>query len=361
MSNYLTLQGLMKEFRDGKGGVVRAVDHIDLEIEKGELVTFLGPSGCGKTTTLRMIAGFEVQDEGDIFLDGKKINDVAAHERGTPMVFQSYALFPHLSISENVAYGLRRRGEPKTEINRKVEEALNMLQLNGLGKRYPGEISGGQQQRVALARAIVLEPNVMLFDEPLSNLDAKLRQETRANIRRVQQQFGITSIYVTHDQTEALSLSDKIVIMNQGKIVQVDSPMDIYSEPATSFVADFIGNANFFDATVISSKAGKYGLKVEDREFEVPAEVVKDELHEGDVCRVAVKPQHISINHTKQGLSGTAQSSLFVGSFTEHNVEVNGQVITGLESNIDSFSQTLKYGQDVTVWFDADKARVFAG
>jgi iron(III) transport system ATP-binding protein len=247
---YLDLNNVVKVFQDGQGGRVRAVDDVSLSIKKGEFVTLLGPSGCGKTTTLRMVAGFEVQNSGDIILNGKNIDNVAAYDRNMPMVFQSYALFPHMSIFENIAYGLKVRKMSRETIRNDVAMACQMVNLSGLEKRYPGELSGGQQQRVALARALVLKPEIMLFDEPLSNLDAKLRIQTRTEIMRVQQMLGITALYVTHDQSEALSMSDRIVVMNQGKVEQFGTPEEIYASPATPFVADFIGNANFVNVLV---------------------------------------------------------------------------------------------------------------
>jgi iron(III) transport system ATP-binding protein len=242
--DYLVLKDITKVFRDGKGNSVIAVNDISLTIKKGDFVTLLGPSGCGKTTTLRVVAGFELQTAGDVTLDGKLINDVAAFDRNMPMVFQSYALFPHLTIFENIAYGLKLRKLSKEVIRNDVAMVSQMVNLVGLENRYPGELSGGQQQRVALARALVLKPEIILFDEPLSNLDAKLRMQTRTEIKRVQQMLGITALYVTHDQSEALSMSDQIVIMNRGKIAQVG--VDISLSP-TGFkgkldVSSFLGS-----------------------------------------------------------------------------------------------------------------------
>lgn len=248
--DYLVLKDITKIFSDGRGNKVTAVDDISLTIKKGDFVTLLGPSGCGKTTTLRMIAGFELQTAGDITLEDKLINNVAPFNRNMPMVFQGYALFPHLTIFENIAYGLKIRKLSKEVIKNDVAMVSQMVNLVGLEGRYPGELSGGQQQRVALARALVLKPEIILFDEPLSNLDAKLRIQTRTEIKRVQQILGMTALYVTHDQSEALSMSDQIVIMNKGKIAQFGPPEEIYNNPNSSFVADFIGNANFIDATV---------------------------------------------------------------------------------------------------------------
>jgi len=278
--NYLVLSNLTKVFTDGRGNSVTAVDDISLTIKKGDFVTLLGPSGCGKTTTLRMVAGFELQSEGDINLEGKLINDVAPFDRNMPMVFQSYALFPHLTIFDNIAYGLKIRKFSKEVIKNDVAMVSQMVNLVGLENRYPGELSGGQQQRVALARALVLKPEIILFDEPLSNLDAKLRIQTRTEIKRVQQLMGITALYVTHDQSEALSMSDQIVIMNRGKIAQVGSPEEIYNNPNSSFVADFIGNANFIDAVV--SEVGSDTLTVKVQNESIVVEKPAEEFVEGD-------------------------------------------------------------------------------
>ncbi|MCL7453187.1 MAG: ABC transporter ATP-binding protein, partial [Anaerolineae bacterium] len=226
---YLLLEDVVKVFagRGGSGEVV-AVDHVDIEIQEGELVTLLGPSGCGKTTTLRLIAGFEFPTQGIIRLDGQVINDEPPHKRNMSMVFQSYAVFPHLSVYENIAYGLNVQRLSKTEVRRRVAQVLELVELTGLENRAPNQLSGGQQQRVALARALVMEPKVLLMDEPLSNLDAKLREQMRTEIRRIQKRLGITSVYVTHDQVEAMTLSDRIVVMNLGRIEQVGSPTEIY-------------------------------------------------------------------------------------------------------------------------------------
>ncbi len=248
---YLELENIVKTF-SSRGGVgeVTAVNGVSLGIKEGELVTLLGPSGCGKTTTLRLIAGFEFPTEGRILLDGSLINDLPPHKRDMSMVFQSYAIFPHLNVYENVAYGLNVQRRPKKEIEDRVARALGLVELTGLENRAPNQLSGGQQQRVALARALIMEPKVLLMDEPLSNLDAKLRLQMRTEIRRIQQQLGITSVYVTHDQVEAMTLSDRIVVMNDGAIEQIGAPTEVYRYPRTHFVADFIGRANFVSAVV---------------------------------------------------------------------------------------------------------------
>ncbi|HKL22066.1 MAG TPA: ABC transporter ATP-binding protein, partial [Tichowtungia sp.] len=266
-SAHLSLVDLVKVFRDGSGSETRAVDGISLDIPKGEFITLLGPSGCGKTTTLRMIAGFEQPTDGQIKVKGKNINGVPPFDRNMPMVFQSYALFPHLTIFDNIAYGLKLRKMDREVIRNEVAVASQMVNLVGLEKRYPGELSGGQQQRVALARALVLKPEIILFDEPLSNLDAKLRIQTRTEIKRVQHMLGITAIYVTHDQAEALSMSDKIVVMNNGKIMQVGSPEDVYNHPADPFVADFIGNANFLESQIASINSAGVAVTIGGKEF----------------------------------------------------------------------------------------------
>jgi iron(III) transport system ATP-binding protein len=231
-------------------GTVVAVREVSFEVAAGTLVTLLGPSGCGKTTTLRMIAGLELATAGRIYIEGQDVTTLPATARDVAMVFQSYALFPHMTVQENVGYGLSVSGRPKAEIRRRADEAMATVGLAGYGERLPAELSGGQQQRVAVARAIVLEPQVLLFDEPLSNLDTKLRRRVREELRDLQQRLGITSIYVTHDQEEALAVSDRIIVMNQAVIAQAGTPRELYEEPASRFVADFIGDANLLQAEV---------------------------------------------------------------------------------------------------------------
>lgn len=249
----VTLENITKEFvGHDENSVVRAVDNISLTIEPGEFVTLLGPSGCGKTTTLRMIAGFENPTAGTIKIGSDTVNNQPPNKRDTAMVFQSYALFPHYSVFDNVAYGLKIKKMSAAEIKSKAMGIIDLVGLSGLENRFPGQLSGGQQQRVALARALVMEPGVMLFDEPLSNLDAKLRVYMRMEIRKIQQRLGLTSVYVTHDQAEAMSLSDKVIVMSNGKIEQIGTPQEIYQRPETEFVADFIGVANFIEGTVLS-------------------------------------------------------------------------------------------------------------
>ena len=259
------LEHISKIYKDPKTGKdFYAVKDANLEITPGSFVTLLGPSGCGKTTTLRMIAGFESPDEGEIYLGGEPINALTPNKRDTAMVFQSYALLPHYNIYDNVAYGLKLRKLDKATIKEKVTNILKLVGLEGMEARMTNQLSGGQQQRVALARALVLEPGVLLFDEPLSNLDAKLRVSMRTEIRRIQQEAGITAIYVTHDQSEAMALSDQIIIMEKGVVSQIGTPQEIYYHPANEFVADFIGEANFLRGTLSQKQGDNYLMRMDE-------------------------------------------------------------------------------------------------
>ena len=244
MDAYIEFRNVVKKFDD-----FVALDHVSLQIPKGAFVTLLGPSGCGKTTLMRQLAGFSEPEEGDILVDGKRMNGLPPFKRNTPLVFQEYALFPHMTVYENISYGLKLKKTPKEEKDRKVAEMLEMFNLQGLEGRFPKQLSGGQQQRVAFARALVMGQEILLLDEPLSNLDAKLRVEVRTELRQIQQKFGITTMYVTHDQDEALSMSDIIAVMRRGRIEQIGSPWEIYFRPANRFVADFVGTVNFLEGT----------------------------------------------------------------------------------------------------------------
>ena len=309
-SSTVELRGLVKRF----GRDVVAVDSVDLHIDRGELVTLLGPSGCGKTTILRMIAGLERPTEGSILLDDDDVTRLPAYLRDVTMVFQSYALFPHMSVFENVAYGLRVARRPKEEIASKVAEALGMVGLGHLGERATTALSGGQQQRVALARALVIEPRVLLFDEPLSNLDAKLRKRVRDDIRELQQRLKITSVYVTHDQEEALAISDRVVVMREGVIEQQGTPHQLYSRPASRFVADFIGSANFLAGTYDGRKVDVLGYSVEHSQ-DVPS---------GPVT-VMVRPEAVEFARDDEpGLVATYRSSAYLGPTTEYVFDVAG-------------------------------------
>jgi iron(III) transport system ATP-binding protein len=285
------LESLTKKFGD-----LIAVNHINLEISEGELCTLLGPSGCGKTTTLRCIAGFYFPDEGEIFFGEKPVSRVSPSKRNTGMVFQNYALWPHMTIYDNVAYGLKVRKMPKDELNKKTEAILELMHLHGLEKRWPSQLSGGQQQRVALARALVIEPDVLLLDEPLSNLDAKLRVEMRMEIKRIQKRLKTTTVYVTHDQEEALSISDKLAVMNEGEIQQIGSSRQIYEEPANQFVADFVGTANFIKGTVVDLDAVKHLMVVRTEhgsDFEV---MLEEGFSENMDVLLSIRPEAVSVN-----------------------------------------------------------------
>ena len=317
MTDSIRIVGVEKVFMAPDGSATAAVRKVDLEIAAGKLVTLLGPSGCGKTTLLRMIAGFEEPTAGDIFFGDRRINDDPPNKRDTAMVFQSYAVFPHLDVFENVAFGLRLRKLPKAEIRERVGRVLDQTGLGPYARRSPNQLSGGQQQRVALARCLVMEPRVLLFDEPLSNLDAKLREQMRVEIRELQQRFGITSIYVTHDQVEAMSISDRIVVMNAGAVEQADTPHAIYARPATRFVADFVGKANFVEATVSPGGA----VEVAGRRLELPAVAGRPA---GTGVTLVVRPEAVRIDATEGLLPGTVKRAMFLGGVVEYLVSVQG-------------------------------------
>ena len=324
---YLVLEDIVKIFpARGGSGEVTAVDHVDIEIEKGELVTLLGPSGCGKTTTLRLIAGFEFPSQGTIRLDGQVINQEPPHKRDMSMVFQSYAIFPHLSVYENTAYGLNVQRLPKSEVRDRVARALEMVELIGLENRAPNQLSGGQQQRVALARALVMEPKVLLMDEPLSNLDAKLREQMRTEIRRIQQRLGITSVYVTHDQVEAMTLSDRIVVMNLGKIEQIGSPTEIYRRPQTRFVADFIGQANFVEGTVRVHDGDNLVIDALGTTLKGP--VPDGALEPGDLATLVVRPEMVEIDSPQAQVEGIVRRATYLGNVVEYDVDVEGHLLS---------------------------------
>lgn len=315
----LFLKNLTKKFDD-----VVAVDHVNLEVEEGEFVTLLGPSGCGKTTTLRTIAGFYVPDEGEVYFNDRLMNNVPPNKRNTAMCFQSYALFPHMNVWENIAFGLKMRKVPEEEQKKRVQRALEMLSLVGFEKRKPAQLSGGQQQRVALARAIVTEPDILLFDEPLSNLDAKLRIQVRVEIREMQKRLGITSIYVTHDQDEALAISDRIVVMNQGHIEQVGDPHTIYLYPKTAFVAGFIGIANIFTGRIVERSGGRFLLDTPFGRVRLVAEGVEAKV--GEEVRFSFRPEDLLLY--REGMvnriQGTIVHAIFMGDTTDLFIDVKG-------------------------------------
>ena len=318
------LEHISKIYNDPKTGKeFYAVQDTTLDIEPGTFVTLLGPSGCGKTTTLRMIAGFESPDEGEIYLGDEAINSLTPNKRDTAMVFQSYALLPHYNVFDNVAYGLKIRKVPKEEIRERVLNILNLVEMDGMESRMTNQLSGGQQQRVALARALVIEPSVLLFDEPLSNLDAKLRVTMRTEIRKIQQKVGITAIYVTHDQSEAMSISDKIIIMSKGKVEQIGTPREIYYHPKSRFVADFIGEANFLKAKVKSVNGEKAVIDVIGEEIEVNN---YGEKVAGEEASLVLRPEAVVLSE-KGLLEGTVTLSTFMGSYQYYQVMVGDMEI----------------------------------
>ena len=317
------IQNLKKVYQGVKGKQVVAVDNVTLTINPGEFITLLGPSGCGKTTILRMIAGFEVPTEGDIYIGDERVNSLTPDKRDTAMVFQSYALFPHLDLFDNVAYGLKIKKLPKNVIEQKVNDILKMVGLEGMGSRAPNQLSGGQQQRVALARALVMEPAVLLFDEPLSNLDAKLRIYMRTEIHKIQRKVGITSIYVTHDQSEAMSLSDKIIVMNKGHVEQIGSPIEIYAKPATAFVADFIGMANILPGKITACANGQTTI---DMLGITCTKKTEQELTPGTECKVITRPEGLHLARTGD-VPCKVVSSVFMGESQDYVVKAGEQSI----------------------------------
>ena len=321
---HLRLEHVTKRFND-----VTAVDDISFEIPRGAFATLLGPSGCGKTTTLRMVAGFYDPDAGDILLAGRRINELPAHRRGTAMVFQDYALFPHMTVRDNVAYGLRVAGVAADERRRRVDETLEFVGLSGLGERWPSQLSGGQQQRVAVARALVLRPEILLLDEPLSNLDAKLRVQLRWELRTLQQQLGMTFVYVTHDQDEALSLSDWIAVMNAGRVEQSGTPWDIYYHPRTSFLADFVGAVNLLPATVREVRGDQAVLALGEHALAVPLPGGVT-LRDGDAVVACVRPEALDLaprTATLDGptFAGAVARKAFLGDLMRYWVTVDGR------------------------------------
>ena len=313
--NIIELKHITKTYEDG----FTAVSDFNLEVKQGEFITFLGPSGCGKTTTLRMIAGFDIPSGGEILLNGKPITKLPPNKRPINTVFQRYALFPHMNIFDNVAFPLKIQNVNKTDMTKRVKEALHHCSLDGLEEVYPSELSGGQQQRIALARAIVTNPKVMLLDEPLSNLDAKLRVEMRNAIKRIQQQVGITTIYVTHDQEEALAVSDRIAVMNGGVIQQIDTPKNVYQRPSNIFVSTFIGLSNIMDGR-IEARDGQTLLHIGD--YSVPMENLSRSAQDGQAVKVSIRPEEFIISREDSGgIPAVVRSSVFLGITTHYFVE----------------------------------------
>jgi spermidine/putrescine ABC transporter ATP-binding subunit len=325
------LEGVTKRF-----GAVTAVHAVSLEVERGEILALLGPSGCGKTTTLRVIAGFEDPDAGTVHIRGQVVNDIPTYRRNLGMVFQHYALFPHMTVLENIAFGLRMRRVPRDEIAGRVGEAMALVRLSGLADRYPAQLSGGQQQRVALARAIVTKPAVLLLDEPLGALDKKLREQMQVEIKQLQREVGITTIFVTHDQEEALTLADRIAVMERGDIIQVGTPTEIYERPRSRFVSDFIGISNFLPGRILARHAGELAVEVEGGlRLRAPA---ADDLAVGEAVELAIRPEKLRLGLAPvaagNALPGRIENLVYLGAITYYYVRVDGEVrLVVLEQN----------------------------
>ncbi|HKM06431.1 MAG TPA: ABC transporter ATP-binding protein [Sphaerochaeta sp.] len=346
MSQILSIENVTKRY-----GTFTAIKNITLKIEKGEFFTLLGPSGCGKTTLLRMIAGFNTIEEGEIKFGSTVINGIPAHQRNTGMVFQNYAIFPHLTVFENVAYGLKARNLSKKEITRQVEEVLDLVKMGEYIQRQPSKLSGGQQQRVALARAIVIKPEVLLMDEPLSNLDAKLRVEMRSVIKKIQQNLGITTVYVTHDQEEALAISDRIAVMNLGTIQQMDDPFTIYTRPKNTFVSNFIGTSTFLNCTVTGSS-----IQVFDSSFTMrlgPEYTGKAVL--------AIRPEEVRMVELEDGiLTGRLQFVTFLGDFINYEVILQDGSTIQINEYLKDTSRIRNVGDTVGLTFDTSRVNLFS-
>ena len=350
----LRLAGIEKRY-----GQTIAVSNVDLDVPEGQFLTLLGPSGCGKTTTLGLIAGFFPPTSGEIYLKGKPVADLPPLRRDIGVVFQDYALFPHMTAAENVAFGLKMRGLPKDEIRSRVTEALCLVQLGNLGERRPLQLSGGQRQRVALARALVIRPTVLLLDEPLSNLDLKLREEMRVEIAGLQRRLGITTVFVTHDQGEALVMSDRIAVMHAGRIEQIGRPAEIYERPATRFVAEFIGRMNFFGARMSSANTVQLA---NGQTFNVP---VPETIAERAGVHVAIRPERARLSAEKPAsgfaLSGAVKQVLYLGSTREFHLALDGGEKALVETANDGSAPAFEAG--AKVWFSAsaEACQVIAG
>ena len=348
------LEHISKIYNDPKTGKeFYAVKDTSLVIEPGSFVTLLGPSGCGKTTTLRMIAGFESPDEGEIYIGDEPINELTPNKRDTAMVFQSYALLPHYNVFDNVAYGLKLRKVPAEEIKKRVMKILDLVELTGMEGRMTNQLSGGQQQRVALARALVIEPSVLLFDEPLSNLDAKLRVTMRTEIRRIQQEVGITAIYVTHDQSEAMALSDNIIIMSKGVVAQMGTPQEIYYHPVNEFVADFIGEANFLKGPM-TGRDGKFvTLNIEGNPLRVEGH---EGMENGKEYTVVLRPEAATLADAG-GMPCKVVLSCFMGSYQNYHVMV-GKTLVKLEEHNPKNKKIYQVGDTCHLVFDPASVHV---
>jgi spermidine/putrescine transport system ATP-binding protein len=359
----IEFRGVTKRFDD-----VVAVDDVSLSVERGAFFSFLGPSGCGKTTSLRLIAGFDQPTEGDVYISGSSVVGIPSHKRPVNMVFQQYALFPHMDVAENIGYGLRQRDPKpsKQEITKRVDETLEMVRLEGYGKRRTWELSGGQQQRVALARALINRPTCLLLDEPLAALDRKLRREMQIELQTLQREVGITFILVTHDQEEALSMSDRICIMREGQIIQSGSPRELYDEPVNRYVADFVGKTNFFSGEVVDSNDSRVTIKSESGQILVGTQPNGTApMARGSKACVAIRPEMISItaengssNFTNFAIQGQVMNRIFLGEHSEYLVATEGcgDVLVLSPKSIESNNRSFSPGDNVSISWGPDNA-----
>ena len=353
----IKLENLTKTYMHQLKGAINAVNGVSLTVEPGELLTLLGPSGCGKTTTMRMLAGFEEPDGGRVLIGSEDVTDKMANQRDIGFVFQNYALFPHLSVYENVAYGLKIRGYDKKETDKLVAEALSLVKLDGYEEQFPHQMSGGEQQRVALARAVVIKPKVLLLDEPLSNLDAKLRISTRSEIRRLQKSLSISTLYVTHDQEEAMAISDRIIVMNHGDIIQIGTAEELYFNPETEFVAKFIGAVNTIPAEVVSEGDGEIAVKVENNIFTVSNVLRK--VSAGEKVDVLIRPEAVKLEEfsEKTELAGIVTERSFLGDRVDYTVEAG--TFSLKVSSYDLFGQSeFEEQQKVAILLDEKRMKI---
>jgi len=355
----IAVQNVTKRF-----GAMAAANDVTLTVGEGELFTLLGPSGCGKTTLLRLIAGFYTPDEGEIRFGERRVNDVPPHARGIGMVFQNYALWPHMTVHDNVAYGLKLRKVDAGAITRRVSAVLEQVELGGLDRRYPGQLSGGQQQRVALARALVLSPEILLLDEPLSNLDAKIRIQVRAEIRKLQKELGITTVYVTHDQEEALTLSDRIAVFDKGRMLEVGPPKVLYEKPRTRFVADFIGINNQIEATVTAVDAARGQVRARTALGEWTA-TCAEPLAAGGPCVLCIRPENIDLDGPEGAdlnrASGQVSFAAYLGNTLRYDVDLGHGSVFKVDIRDPWHHQPLAMGAQVALAFPASVTVAIAG
>ena len=353
----VTLEHVTKKFKDVKGkSDVIAVNDSHFVIEPGELVTLLGPSGCGKTTTLRMIAGFELPTEGKIYIGNEEVTMLPPNKRDTATMFQSYGLFPHMTVFDNVAYGLKLRKIPHEEITKQVNETLSLVGLADYGDRAPSKLSGGQQQRVALARSLIVTPSVLLLDEPLSNLDALLREQMRVEIRKIQKELGITAVYVTHDRVEAMSLSDRVVVMKDGYIRQIGSPIDIYENPDSRFVAGFVGKAAFFPVKVMKQEANLWTCQLGEKE--VAVERAATDVEVGTEAVLMARPESLRVVEKGKGkIEGKVRMNVYLGNSMEAFINTSfGEVLVQIDDP--HAKKVFGEGEEVSIDFTPDRVRL---